>query len=148
MRGILGVLVVGLLAGCGGVEEVESEQDISAQALPPCQQACVNGYQYCRTRTTTPIEQCAAERNACLEECLEGGAAPEGVPVGALKGHAAPLASVVEEKVDVTSLTFPACAPVYETCRIDGANRPCTTPTGETAYCYCEVGWWECPAFE
>ncbi|ADO71768.1 hypothetical protein [Stigmatella aurantiaca] len=79
VKGFIGsvLLVAGLLTGCGGSEVVAQdvsgqppEEAVSAQALPPCQQACVNGYQTCRKYNLAPIEECLAERDACFELCL------------------------------------------------------------------------------
>ena len=72
MRGILGVvLALGLLAGCGGVEEAQVEQDVAAQALPPCQRYCLTAYNACMDSGYDTPEVCHAEWIECSASCSQ-----------------------------------------------------------------------------
>lgn len=72
MRGILGVvLAVGLLAGCGGVEEAQVEQDVAAQALSPCLRQCLAAYNACMDYGYGTPEECQAEWHECDASCRQ-----------------------------------------------------------------------------
>ncbi|MCY1039806.1 hypothetical protein OV208_00640 [Corallococcus sp. bb12-1] len=80
---LLGLLSVGLLAACGGVEPEAQDSDVTGQALPPCELACVGSYNSCMRRATT-----LAAEDACLERrllCFDGCGAGAVQPVEALR---------------------------------------------------------------
>ncbi|RKG84294.1 hypothetical protein [Corallococcus terminator] len=80
---LLGLLSVGLLAACGGVEPEARDSDVTGQALPPCEQACFVAYNSCMRRAPTQEAQalCLERMAGCYQIC-EGGAAK---PVEAMR---------------------------------------------------------------
>ncbi|RYZ38688.1 MAG: hypothetical protein EOO71_22980 [Myxococcaceae bacterium] len=80
---LLGLLSVGLLAACGGVEPEAQDSDVTGQALPPCEQACFVAYNNCMRRAPTQEAQalCLERMDGCYQIC-EGAAAK---PVEALR---------------------------------------------------------------
>ncbi|MET0404123.1 MAG: hypothetical protein ABW123_17050 [Cystobacter sp.] len=69
--------VMGLLAGCGGIETEERsdlgatplEHSVSTQAPTRCEAGCIARADLCIKRQLKPIAECVADRSACLEEC-------------------------------------------------------------------------------
>ncbi|WP_163998575.1 hypothetical protein [Pyxidicoccus caerfyrddinensis] len=74
---IAGLTSVGLILGCGGVE-AEPRQDVAQQALPPCEQSCLNAYKLCLKNNPPEFHYiCEESESACYYNCPGGHVAPE-----------------------------------------------------------------------
>ena len=137
MRGFLGALVAGLLAGCGAALEEQAATDVYAQALPPCQQGCQTSYEHCRDANEQTDEWCYAWRFECWERCNEEGATAspdtDEAPAATASGHL-PGA--------------PACWKVSGECYRIGQTQPCNGWDGQVYQCTCvEIDGWVCPSY-
>jgi hypothetical protein len=66
---IAALLSVGFFAGCGGVEL--EEREVTAQAPPPCERACLMAYNRCINNATTAEQRqvCEDQSTECHERC-------------------------------------------------------------------------------
>lgn len=67
---LVGLMSVGLLAGCGGMEP-DAEAPVQAMRPPPCEYACELARNYCLRNAPTPeaVEACWADYNLCASDC-------------------------------------------------------------------------------
>ncbi|RKH38901.1 hypothetical protein D7X12_25000 [Corallococcus sicarius] len=67
---LVGLMSVGLLAGCGGTE-ADAEAPVQAMRPPPCEYACELARNYClrNAPTAEAAAACHAEYDLCTSEC-------------------------------------------------------------------------------
>ncbi len=135
MRGILGVLLLlGVLAGCGGVD-ADAEPQAGIEAMATCSD-CHNIYVRCMSRATTPEAKanCEAGRIDC-----EWSYCPDPPIRGEVEAGA--------EAPDVASALLIACWQLVGGNCSPGGMRSCSGVYGETIRCTCPDGGWECPPY-
>ncbi|RKH08113.1 hypothetical protein D7V97_20450 [Corallococcus sp. CA053C] len=75
---MVGLMSVGLLVGCGGVDpeaqapdETAAAEPVQAMRPPPCEYACDLALNACRRNAPTPeaAEACQADYFDCLSQC-------------------------------------------------------------------------------
>ncbi|GMU01548.1 hypothetical protein KH5H1_56680 [Corallococcus caeni] len=71
---IVALMSVGLIAGCGGMEEDIQDAEVTGQDFTQCWNRCVATHQGCLQNATTPDAKafCDKKFNFCVDRCESG----------------------------------------------------------------------------